>query len=294
MAPKHAYLITAYDDFYTLGRLIRLVDDPRNDIYLHVDKKSSTFSEKQFLSDLPRVRLAPRRRVYWGDYSQVRCILELVKFAQRCGDYEYFHLLSGSDLPLHSQDYIHEFFRQNRGMEFVAFHELVDQGDRLKYAYLTHRGIKSHSVWVRLAEKVLRHISLALQRSLGVDRRERLPGQLQYGSDWFSISDELARLLVQQEAEIEWLFKWAYIPSEFFVQTVLWNSQLRASVYGGGNRDSNMRLVDWGRGSGSSPYVFRSEDFAELIGSSKLFARKFDSRIDRDVIDQVFDAVSKL
>ena len=36
---KHAYLIIAHDNFYTLEKLIKSIDDSRNDIYIHIDKK---------------------------------------------------------------------------------------------------------------------------------------------------------------------------------------------------------------------------------------------------------------
>ena len=47
---RHAYLITAYDDYYLLDCLIELLIDPRNDTYVHVDKKSTDFDEGKFLS----------------------------------------------------------------------------------------------------------------------------------------------------------------------------------------------------------------------------------------------------
>jgi hypothetical protein len=43
-----------------------------------------------------------------GAYSQVRCELELLEAAVK--DYhDYYHLLSGADLPIKSQDQIHKF-----------------------------------------------------------------------------------------------------------------------------------------------------------------------------------------
>ncbi len=36
---KHAYLIMAHDNFEQLKILLDLIDDYRNDIYLHIDKK---------------------------------------------------------------------------------------------------------------------------------------------------------------------------------------------------------------------------------------------------------------
>ena len=36
---KHAYLILAHTEFKLLGFLVSRLDDPRNDIYIHFDKK---------------------------------------------------------------------------------------------------------------------------------------------------------------------------------------------------------------------------------------------------------------
>ena len=37
---RHAYLILAHHHFGQLRKLISLLDDPRNDIYVHVDRKA--------------------------------------------------------------------------------------------------------------------------------------------------------------------------------------------------------------------------------------------------------------
>lgn len=293
---RHAYLITAYDDFYTLGRLVRLLDDPRNDIYIHVDRKSNSFAESAFLSDCgtERVVLAPRRKVHWGDYTQISSVLSLIRLATSSKEYDYFHLLSGSDLPLKTQDYIHEFCEEHRGQEFVSFHDLGRREDWVRYAYTFNRLVKARNAPLRFAGKVIRHGHLGAQKLMKVDRRTRIDGELRYGSDWFSITHGLARLLLVKEDEIERAFGRAAIPTEFYVQTVLWNSDLRGNVLDGGSRRSNMRLIDWERGSGSSPYVFRDADYAELLASEMLFARKFDSRVDRRIIDRIYDHVAGL
>lgn len=40
MVMKHAYLIIAHSNLKQLQQLLLLLDDPRNDIYIHIDKKS--------------------------------------------------------------------------------------------------------------------------------------------------------------------------------------------------------------------------------------------------------------
>ena len=36
---RHAFLIIAHNEFGVLQRLVDAIDDPRNDIYIHFDKK---------------------------------------------------------------------------------------------------------------------------------------------------------------------------------------------------------------------------------------------------------------
>ncbi len=36
---KHAYLIMAHNQWECLFELLKALDDPRNDIFLHIDKK---------------------------------------------------------------------------------------------------------------------------------------------------------------------------------------------------------------------------------------------------------------
>ena len=38
---KHAYLIIAHSNLKQLQQLLLLLDDPRNDIYIHIDAKSN-------------------------------------------------------------------------------------------------------------------------------------------------------------------------------------------------------------------------------------------------------------
>lgn len=292
MMARHAYLITAYDDFYVLNRLIEsLVIDERNDVYVHVDKKSTSFDEADFVSrwrGLP-VQLIPRRRVYWGDFSHVKSILQLLKCALKAGDVAYLHLLSGSDLPIKSQRHIHEFFKRNSGKEFVAFNRLGSfQEDWIRFAHPLNRLIRDDNRVIRRGVRVLRKVALRVQERLGVDRRRRIPGEVKYGSDWFSITADLATLLVAREGDISRWFRHAFIPSEFFLQTVIWNAGMADRVFDIGDPyHSSMRLIDFSRGSGSSPHTWTMADAYELKSADRLFARKFDSRVDAEIVDEI-------
>ena len=65
---KHAYLIIAHDEPYILEKVLKLIDDERNDIYLHIDKKWKDFNFKYFKSVVRESHLFFTKRldVRWG------------------------------------------------------------------------------------------------------------------------------------------------------------------------------------------------------------------------------------
>lgn len=58
----------------------------------------------------------------------------LMKSARNKSNYAYYHIISGVDLPLHNQDYIHSFIESLGGdKEFVSIDADSDLGTRKIY-----------------------------------------------------------------------------------------------------------------------------------------------------------------
>ena len=117
---KHAYLLIVHNEFYLLQQLVEVLDDERNDIYIHVDKKVKDFDFESIkrLGRKSQIFFVKRIRVSWGGDSMVKCEYALLKEAFARG-YQYYHLLSGVDFPIKSQAYIHDFFDQNKGTSYL-------------------------------------------------------------------------------------------------------------------------------------------------------------------------------
>lgn len=80
---KHAYLIMAHNNFYILEKLLHLLDDPRNDIYVHIDKKVSEFDFVHYKNICEKATViypSKRINVHWGTQSQV--ITELLLYRE--------------------------------------------------------------------------------------------------------------------------------------------------------------------------------------------------------------------
>jgi len=280
---KHAYLIMAHDDLHVLARLVALLDDPRNDIFLHVDKKCKEFNPESIKArcKYSGLVLLPRRKVSWGAFSQIQCELDLLKIATRRG-YARYHLLSGSDLPIKSQDEIHAFFEQYLSTEFISYHDhAMEQREFLDRIALYHPlqewiGHQRKNTPIKLVNKAI----LKLQDILHIDRQKRFLDVPKKGTNWFIITHEFASYVVSQEKSIQNRYRWTLCADEIFIQTLAWNSPFREHVM-----NDSKRYVDWKRGR---PYTFRKTDFDELMHSNAFWARKFSEKVDPEIIEMIY------
>lgn len=290
---RHAYLIIAHGDFYTLGRLIEALDDTRNDVYIHINSRAKDvpFDDLSARVKSSKLQFIPSQPVFWGTYSQADVVWRLLYTAVSSGEYAYLHVLSGSDLPIKSQDEIHQYFDAHQGTEFVEFLDMTPRiGWGIKYAWPGMRYWRSDR---KVARKGIRFVLLpvvAIQMAMRIDRTEKFQGEIKFGSDFYSITSGLAQTILKQRTSLDRTLKHARAPTEFLAQTALWNSEYRYRARSlSPSNGSNLRHYDWGRGR---PYVFRDHDFAELSSSDRLFARKFDSAVDRRIIDKVCETLA--
>lgn len=282
---KHAYLIMAHDNFEQLKILLDLIDDYRNDIYLHIDKKakidiSSLGNQLRY----SRLFMVPRLSVSWGDFSQILCEYQLIKTAVDNGDYQYLHLLSGLDLPIKTQDEIHEFFSNNEGQLYV---EIVDNTyqkeveQRCKYYWFFQNRLSRHNQISIL--RIINWLGIKIQKFIGLNR---IPENINIkkGANWFSITGDFAKYIVNKKDFIFKQFQHTVCADELFIQTILYNSEYHELLSSQGCK----RLVDWNRGN---PYVFRKTDYSMICNSDEMFARKFDVTVDKEIVESIIHKV---
>lgn len=291
LTARHAYLVMAHNNPAQLITLLRLLDDPRNDIFLHIDQKSVSmqvydFSDCLRFSTLTRV---PSVDTNWGGPSLVQAELNLLRAAVG-GGYRYYHLISGADLPLKSQNEVHEFFAANDGLEFVHFDPLdlsAREIGRVKYYYPLQEliGRYRHKKIFRRFLSALASVALMLQKVLRVNRLNPAI-QIAKGAQWFSISHSLAVFVLEREPWVQKFIKMSLIPDELVLQTLVINSHFKDRLYWrkfDNDYRACMRLVEWR----PRIYTYRAGDLPRLLESDFLFARKFDESVDGQVIDQV-------
>lgn len=290
----HAYLLLVHACPGQVCKLLSLLDDPRNDIFVHIDGKAAfgpetfrdvcRFSRVQFIS--------PRLPVHWGGVNMMRATLALLK-AATAEPHAYYHLLSGMDLPLKTQDEIHAFFNAHPGYEFLKLWP-VEQKRESRFRYFTLFPEGNGFFLTNWANNVVKGILMALHIRINKDIDFRMASQ------WFSITDACARYVIGEEAWLEKVFRRTGTCDEVFLPTLLWRSTFKERLYDttlhqerelsvNTEHLGNLRFIDWTRGESiRHPWTFRSEDWDLLMRVPYFWARKFDERVDAQIIDRLY------
>jgi hypothetical protein len=91
---------------------------------------------------------------------------------------------------------------------------------------------------------------------------------------------DVVHVFVEEHPEYVRFFEHVDIPDETFFHTILLNSPVASEC-----DDIRLHYTEWGRTP--APAVLLAADYPHLVESPCLFARKFDPRIDTDVLDLI-------
>ena len=281
MKEKHAFLIIAHKDNQSFRTLIKMLDYPLNDIYIHFDIKSKLTFKNSIIGTIKYSKVyftSQRIDVRWAHYSQVQAEYVLFEEAFK-KKYEYYHLISGEDLPIKSQDYIHEFFKNHSDKEFIGFCDDFNDS-RIRYKYIFPKHLRSKN---RVISQ-LRKTALFIQK---YTNKKTFPFILKKGTNWVSVSHAFVEELLKHKEYVLSSFKYSKSLDEFYKQTIAYNSKFRERIYCINDEyESSMRLIDWERGG---PYNWTIDDFDEICQSNKLFCRKI---TDPKLIDAIYKKYS--
>lgn len=287
---RHAYLIIAHHHFHLLARLIAALDSENADFYIHIDRRAQV-DEGKLLGAMRRShgRIFRRYKITWGGDTQIRCEMMLLKAAV-AGRYDYYHLLSGVDIPLRTGAQIERFFEE-RTESFLEYRQEADDTltrESARYYYPLQNRIgrpRKDAGFLYGAYSQIAYECVKLQKALRIDRTRHAPFAYRRGGNWFSIAHDLAQYAVAHEQTVRRYFYHTLNGDEMFLQCLAEASPMRGRIV-----NDNLRMIDWQRPEqdGCSPRTFTMEDCGALMASDKLFARKFDPNVDAQVIERLY------
>lgn len=268
---RHAFLITAYCQPDLLRTLVRLLDHPDTDIFVHLDAATMP------TVGLPTVhsrRFVARSSVHWGGESITRATLGLLRAAVSLDDYAYIHMISGTDLPLVPFPTIQDRLA-GRTEQFLKQCPHLDEHARWKVAYW-HPFVETHHYRTSTPLKVISHGAVLAQRNLGLDRMRRLGIEPRHTSPWWSITQDFANWLLSKEDWIRSVFIRGLAAEEVFTLTAY--DTFKPDFALSSRQEGDLRLLNAEPGEVRSPRDFTMADLQTLRAAAPqvLFARKFD------------------
>lgn len=298
---KNAYLISAHAYYDQLLNLIKLLDSENNDIYIHINAKSvaPNYDEILRISCKSRIAFVPRVPIEWGNEGFLQAQLILLEEAYKQKTYDYYHMLSVSDLPIKSNHQIDDFLEKNKynnknREKYTNYINISILKEPKRRSYVAQRNFfidkwREKSV-KRKIFKLCNFLLVKLQMAFGIDKFKSENIKLCYGQPWWSLSEDAVRVVLSKK---DWILskfsKGSFGADEVALQTVIYNSSLKDTLY----QDSeghfvNLMKLDFIRGNGmGSPYVWKTKDYNELMSSECMFARKFDASVDEKIIKMI-------
>ena len=290
MKNKHAILIMAHNNQFTLTKIIKLLDSELFDIYLHIDKKSNLMPcDFEKLTTKSRVFVYKEIDVRWADYSQTETEMFLLKKAVN-KNYSYYHLISGNDFILKTPQEIYTYFENSKKI-FVHFASEKLPSNKIpwvKYYHLFMPYLRNNYFWIFLDK-----LTVYAQKMFGVNRLKKIKEiEIMTGANWFSITDSFAKYVVSNSDIVEKIFKNTRSSDEMFIQTLLYNSSFFKYNYNkkfDDDYDACKRYIKW---NGDIPKVLDLSDFDDMINSNMFFARKVDENVDKELIYRLDEYLS--
>jgi len=275
-----AFLIMAHKDPKQIERLVKRLNHPDFDFFIHLDKKID-MDNFAYLEHLDRVVFTKTRiHVKWAAFSFTtaiyKCMEEILGYPDQ---YDFIDVLSAQDYPIKSTEEIHSYFSDHKANNFISFEKEGSEWWKHAIGRITNYHLISYNFPGRY--KIQWLINTVLPK-----RIFPLPYILFGGprASWFTINNDCAAYVVKfmnDNPKVRRFCNFTWGSDEFLFQTIIMNSKYAETVM-----NDVINYIDWS-GGGSNPKILTTVDYKSLTESKKLFARKFDINVDLDILDML-------
>ncbi len=293
---KIAYIILAHKYPKQLLRLIDKLNTDDVSFFIHIDKKTDSQVAHQLvtqLQNLPKVFFIKRYNSAWGSFDIVKATLEGIKLiAKASTQFDYIVNLSGQDYFIKSNEQIKNFFEENKGREFLEYFSLPCSKwkgggfRRVEYWHIPWKDEYFSLPEKREFKSPISSLFYSFLTSVFFKKRklnENFP--LYGGSQFWCLTGECVKWInefTKQNPKFVNSFNYTFCTDEIFFQTLILNSPFKDKVV-----NEHLRYIDWDNIDAYHPRILTRNDFEKIKQSEKLFARKFDLTIDRDILDLI-------
>ena len=273
-----ATIITVYKQPELIERLLRTMEHPQFDFYLHIDEKVD-MSDYHYLAKLPNTYILKKRfDIKWADYSMIDALIYAMRELLKSGIvYDFINHMSAQCYPIKPMSLLYDFLNSRKGSNFLNCEAYPSEWwNKAKGRYeLYHfpawsiRGIHRFS---DVLTKILPKRKLPFDYTLYGGA---------FGAYW-TITRATADYIIdylEQNKNVENFFRKTWGPDEVLFNTLIMNSPFRTQV-----NNNNYRYIDWSAGL-PNPKILTIDDYEYLAESDAFLARKFDLGVDSEILN---------
>lgn len=278
---KIAYFIMAHHKLDQLLTLLNTVYDETNIYLIHIDSKAAA-DMHDLVANLAdsneNVHVLPSRSVAWACWSLVQLEIDAIKHLLAIDkDWNYYINLSGQDMPLVKQERIKALLTAGgNDRNYLAVNGNLDSYAKEKFS----------QYWVEdfgILKKLGPRLPFSHYFSEGIS--------IYNGTQWKMINRQFAEYAVTSSFafDLQDYFRYTFMPDELYFQTLIMNSSFKGTVVNNHYRYLKMEKRD--NNMFFRPKTITIDLLVEMYASNALFARKFDSEVDANVIKMIENTI---
>lgn len=287
MALQHAFLMEVHKSPDLFGRIVKVLAADNHHFYVHIDAKVTDITPFiKTVKDIKNVTFIDRIKVFHGGVSQIYCELALFREAYKNPDIDYFHLISGQDYPLRSNDAFDKFFEKHRGESFTCIQGQKFHDEMMKHKYRLRTELycpNEHQKWPLLFLRLTWRLQLLLHT------RKPIPG-CWGGWNWKSLHRNVTGYLldyIDNNPKFLKRFNHTMCCDEIYFATLFKPLMKNMKI----NGLMPLRYVSiepkWHIEETHRPYTMDERDFQYIYPTQAFFCRKIDLPYSSKLLDLI-------
>ncbi len=273
--------------------LIKLLNVNDNEIMIHVDAKNDELynSLYQLFSHEEHIHFTKRRiACSWGHVSLIEAMVELLNNVEPL-TFDYYTLLSESCLPTKTDQEIKTYLEKHYPTEFIECFIKRSCRSRL---HLYHYEI-TEKQRIHRNQIAFKEILLDFFFGWKIGNKDFKSWKVYHGTQWSTITHDFVSYAVKYIKEHDLLKKYQYVMfgDEHFMQEIFVHSPYfknKNSKYK--KRGAALTYINWK--VLDAPKVLTMDDLKYLEQEDVLYARKFDEKSDKKIMEYLYHKREKV
>ncbi len=263
------------------------LDDDKSEFYLHVDKKADINAFKNAIKPNEKIKWVKREQTEWASYKLVVAVLNALQHIKKNSkSFDRIILLSAQDYPIKDNSFIDCFFHTSPYSVFIEYFTIPSE------KWQPHGGlyrINKYYLGSGISKKYFGKTINFLSSVFPVLKRKEFKEIIPFaGSQWWTIDGYTLNYIVdyvKKNPAFLKFHKYTFAADEVFFQSILLNAKDEVLLKSISN--NNKRFYKWINTSNAHPDILMEKDLTEITKSNALFARKFDTEIDENILNKI-------